>query len=113
MSLLPTRNEFLNSGLVPHAGGEDCMICRELATDPVSLSGCSCRVGIYCRVCITGWLERSPTCCTCRVQLFEDDADAEGWANWVASVSDPGDPQSVLAAEAARDQARDFLQGYY
>ena len=77
---MPTRDEFLaDPGLVPQDSESQCMICHEIATEPVTTSGCECRV-FYCRECILEWFRSgSGKCPTCAVQHFTipEDADSE------------------------------------
>ncbi|GIZ49686.1 hypothetical protein CKM354_001271300 [Cercospora kikuchii] len=88
---MPTRDEFLaNPGLVPQDSESQCMICHETpAVEPVTTSGCECRV-TYCRECIMEWFRSgSGKCTTCTVFLF--DSECEDSENEDGQDQDYGD----------------------
>ncbi|KAF7190393.1 Peroxisome biogenesis factor 10 [Pseudocercospora fuligena] len=69
---LYTRRDFYNyGGLEPQVVSADstCHICMELISEPVAIP-CPCR-GVFCRECITKWLDQSGECPTCRTKFFE------------------------------------------
>ena len=66
---LPTRADFLATGLVPAENSTDeCPICTEPMDSPVKLP-CS---HVFCRNCISHWLQQpaTSTCAMCRQVLF-------------------------------------------
>ncbi|KAK4616096.1 hypothetical protein CLAFUW4_09977 [Fulvia fulva] len=77
--MLPSRIDFLNNGLVPvqevsTLPTDDCAICTDTFTDPISLP---CK-HTFCKGCITQWLNirHKNSCPTCRTAFFTlDDAD--------------------------------------
>jgi hypothetical protein len=71
---LPERQDFLANGLEPvEDNGEECHICYEPKTDPVTV-GCDGRHD-YCRECIVRWLGTLDIgrCPSCRQPLFAND----------------------------------------
>jgi len=73
---LPTRTEFLATGLAPVENTTDvCSICYSEMDSPVELP---CH-HVFCRECITTWLKQ-PATCTCpmdRKTLFTTDQDQD------------------------------------
>lgn len=68
---LPTRAQFLATGLVPVSSTEKCSIClNEPMTSPTQLP-CN---HTFCKECITEWLNQGTTnsCAMCRRTLFTD-----------------------------------------
>lgn len=73
---LSTRTDFLNTGLVPVSTSDACPIClNDPMVDPVKVTSCS---HVFCRTCITEWLNQPTTdcCALCRKQLFDASAEA-------------------------------------
>ena len=67
---LPTRADFLATGLVPVQNTTDsCPICMTEMDSPVKLQPCS---HVFCKSCITEWLGQpaTSTCAMCRKALF-------------------------------------------
>ncbi|CAK1368095.1 hypothetical protein CB0940_11211 [Cercospora beticola] len=80
---MPAETEFYTPlGLVPQTTTADCMICQDPAVDPVTTTGCECRV-TYCRDCFMTWLETGANKCpTCpahwnNLELFLDAVDRD------------------------------------
>ena len=72
---LPTRVEFLATGLVPVQNTTDvCSICYSEMEAPVKLAPCN---HVFCRECITTWLKQpaTSTCPMDRKTLFTTDKD--------------------------------------
>jgi hypothetical protein len=71
---LPTRADFLATGLVPVQNTTDvCPVCCEDFDSPVQLT---CQ-HIFCKACISQWLEQPAncTCPMCRKTLFTTESD--------------------------------------
>jgi len=72
---LPTRSDFLATGLVPVQNTTDvCPVCCEDFDSPVQLT---CQ-HIFCKACISQWLEQpaNSTCPMCRKTLFTTESDS-------------------------------------
>ncbi|KAF2163927.1 hypothetical protein M409DRAFT_25704 [Zasmidium cellare ATCC 36951] len=72
---MPTRAEFLASGMLPVTEGGECPICTQ--QQPANaLVQLPCHTShVYCRDCITTWLSqpRVNSCPACRQRLFDPD----------------------------------------
>lgn len=73
---VPTKEEFLATGLEP-LQNEDCPICMQPMTDPVTVN-CNGK-HVFCRECIVRYLQglEAGTCPLCRQRLFAPDPNDE------------------------------------
>lgn len=109
---LPTRTEFLTTGLVPVPNTPDaCPICMTEPMDsPVKLNPCN---HIFCKPCIAEWLQQpaTSTCAMCRKTLFTTEEDEEGQNNTGPTAPDATRREQAVRALRASGLARASTAG--